>query len=48
MCSVVYSVVESFLFCFVSQNNEETAECEAGRKQLRSPDLEVLPAFKCK
>ena len=35
MFSVVCSVV---VFCVVSQNKEETAECGTGRNELRSPE----------
>ena len=28
----------------MGENNEETAECETGRNELRSPELEALPA----
>ena len=41
VCSVV-------VFCVVSQNKEETAECGIGRTELRNPELEALPTFKCK
>ena len=44
MCNVMFVVVESF-FCVVSQNNEPTAECGAGR---RAEAPEASPAFKCK
>ena len=44
---LVCSVVDFFFFCFESQNNEETAECGAGREELRSPESEALPIFKC-
>ena len=41
MCYVVLSVVcllcGGVVFCLMSQNNEETAECGAGRKELREP-----------
>ena len=51
MCNVVFGVeclVCSRFFCVVSQNKEETAECGTGRNELRSPEPEALPAFKCK
>ena len=39
MCYVVFGLVCSrvIFFCLMSQNNEETAECGAGRKELREP-----------
>ena len=49
MCYVVFGVVCSVVFfCVMSQNSEETAEFGTGRKELRSPEPEVLHAFKCK
>ena len=52
MCYVVFGVVclvcSVVVFCVVSQNKEETAECGTGRNELRSPEPEALPAFKCK
>ena len=43
------------IFCLMSQNNEETAECGAGSAALHwagrswgRPEPEALPAFKCK
>ena len=41
MCSVVFDVVclvcSVVVFWFCESNNEETAECGAGRKELREP-----------
>ena len=52
MCYIVFSVVclvcIVVIFCAVSQNKEETSECGTGRNELRSPEPEALPAFKCK
>ena len=48
MFSVVCLVCSVVVFCVVSQNKEETAECGTGRNELRSPEPEVLPVFKCK
>ena len=50
MCNVVFGVVCSVcsVVVFLSQNKEETAECGTARNELRSPEPEVLPVFKCK
>ena len=52
MCNVLFSVVclvcsgVVFLCCGSEQGGD--AECGAGRNELRSPEPEASPAFKCK